>query len=77
VSSTGDRVAKSGLIEKTRTMASYKQALVLITKNGKDALKPATEASLLWTWALPSPLSFQDGEAFLNLPGLQRLGILL
>jgi DNA-binding MarR family transcriptional regulator len=76
VSMIVDRMVKAGLVKRTRSTGDRRVVYVTATNKGKDALKPATQASLECIQKIMSPLSHEDKSTLLSLLGTLKYEIL-
>lgn len=71
-----DRMVKAGLVRRARSTADRRVVRVVNTSKGKNALKPATLASLEVIGKIMSPLSHEDRMTLLRLLGTVKYELL-
>lgn len=62
-----DRMVKAGLIRRVRERKDRREIRLIITRTGKEALKPAFAAGLEFIWKTLSPLSYNDMHTLMRL----------
>jgi DNA-binding MarR family transcriptional regulator len=71
-----DRMVKAGLVRRVRDRSDRRAVHVFITGKGKNALKPATVASLEGIRRILVPISHEDRSTLLSLLGTLKYAIL-
>jgi DNA-binding MarR family transcriptional regulator len=71
-----DRMVKAGLVRRVRSKSDRRVVRVTFTSKGKNAIKPATQASFEVIRKILSQLSYEDRNALLSLLGTMKYEIL-